>query len=81
MLLRAARADISNYAVEVGSHGDQLAEELAGVFRRMEASETAFCSEQQIALSQAETFRARGLKDVGKTHDGKVYCFRLSRSP
>ncbi len=74
MLLRAIRSGLSDYAQQLISHADGLSDELDDLFRHQDASQIPFCSDQEIAALQAETFRAHGLKDIGRTSNGILYC-------
>jgi sensor c-di-GMP phosphodiesterase-like protein len=74
MLLRTARIGLAAYARELMRNSDEMADELNSIFSQMNAPASAACSGQDIAGLRAQTFRYSHVKDIGRTHDGKLYC-------
>jgi sensor c-di-GMP phosphodiesterase-like protein len=72
--LRAAAHGLSDYAYELNRHAEETAIEIGVIFRRLNSAHLPSCSDQEIQAMQAETFRSRDLKDIGRTGDGKLYC-------
>jgi sensor c-di-GMP phosphodiesterase-like protein len=83
ILLRAAKVGLSEYAHELTNHADALTRELETIFHPVNPSHFPYCSDQEVASLQAETFHSSDLKDIGRTRDGTLYCSaflgRLSR--
>jgi sensor c-di-GMP phosphodiesterase-like protein len=73
-LLRTARANLSNYATELIVHADEYADELNQIKLSFNPSPFPFCSRQEIAQMQAMTFRSLQVKEIGRTHNGTLYC-------
>ena len=73
-LLRTARADLAEYGRTLIVHSDELSTELADVFHQANHSQYSYCSDQELASLQALTFRSTDLKDIGRTHNGTLYC-------
>jgi len=73
MLLHAAKSNLSTYAQEVMRNADDIADEINSVFAQYPHI-LAPCSNQDLAIMQVQTFRSRRVKDIGRTHDGKLYC-------
>jgi sensor c-di-GMP phosphodiesterase-like protein len=74
MLLKASRADLSDYAHQLSANADALTRELTVTFRELNLHRFPRCSNPDLWLMQAQTFRSRQLKDIGRTHDGLLYC-------
>ena len=74
ILLRTANAALSVYAQELNRSSDILSEETNSIFVKMNASTIPVCSNQDLAELQAQIFRSVHIKDIGRTHDGKLYC-------
>ena len=74
MLLRAALAGLSAYAQELKFNADDMADEINATLRDMQSPALPACSNQDLAVLQAQTFRSIRVKDIGRTHGGKLYC-------
>jgi sensor c-di-GMP phosphodiesterase-like protein len=74
MLLRAAKADLSDYAQQLSRNADALRAELSVSFSELNMPLFARCSNPDLWALQARTFRSNQLKDIGRTHDGMLYC-------
>jgi sensor c-di-GMP phosphodiesterase-like protein len=74
MFLRSAKMGLSEYASSLVHHADELADELHLVLQQANRSPLLFCSQDEISELRAQTFRSRGLKDIGRTRDGVLYC-------
>ena len=73
MLLRAATTNLSSYAKELLHNADELADEVNSIFTQY-PHDSVECSSQDLALLQLMTFRSRHIKDIGRTHNRKLYC-------
>jgi sensor c-di-GMP phosphodiesterase-like protein len=73
MVLRAASSSLSVYGQELSRNADETYDEVNTILSRYPRSLPA-CSNQDLATLQAMTFRSRNVKDIGRTHDGKLYC-------
>lgn len=73
-LLRAAGANLANYAGDLVLHSDEYFHELDDIRQAFQSSPYGFCSPQEIAVMQAMTFRSPDIKEIGRTRDGKLYC-------
>ena len=74
MLLRTAKADLSDYAQQLNSNADALREELRASFAELNSPLFPRCSKPDLWALQARTFRSSQLKDIGRTHNGMLYC-------
>jgi sensor c-di-GMP phosphodiesterase-like protein len=74
MLLRTAKADLSDYVQQLTRNADALRGELHGSFTELKTPRFPLCSGPDLWALQAQTFRSSQLKDVGRTHDGLLYC-------
>ena len=74
MLLRTGKAELSTFAQELSRNSDGLADEINSILLRMTAPAVAVCSNQDLAELKAQTFRSGHIKDIGRTHDGKLIC-------
>jgi hypothetical protein len=72
MLLRTANADLSDYVQQLNA--DALRGELRASFSELNLSSFPLCSDPDLWALQARTFRSSQLKDVGRTHNGMLYC-------
>ena len=73
-LLRTANAGLSSYSSDLIAHSDEYAAELGNIRKAFNPSPYPFCSQQEITLMQALTFRSLQVKEIGRTHEGKFYC-------
>src|SRR5271168_524293 len=73
-LLRTAGASLANYASRLVSHSDEYSSELTDIQRAFHPSAYPYCSPQEIAEMQSMTFRSLEVKEIGRTHEGKLYC-------
>jgi sensor c-di-GMP phosphodiesterase-like protein len=74
MLLRTAKADLSDYALQLSRNADALRAELSVSFSETNMPLFPKCSNSDLRTLQARTFRSSQLKDIGRTHDGMLYC-------
>lgn len=74
MLVRTAKANLTEYAYELTRAGNDLNDEMSGIFHRVSATDSPFCSDADLRELQGETFRSVTVKDVGRIRDGKLYC-------
>jgi sensor c-di-GMP phosphodiesterase-like protein len=74
LLMRTAKMSLSEYGQHLTQHGDELTRELQLVFQRANASPLPYCSDRELGALQAQTFHSRDLKDIGRTHGGKLDC-------
>src|ERR1700685_2198112 len=74
MLLRTAKADLSDYAQRLSRNADALRAELSVSFRELNDPRFAICSPPDVWSLQTLTFRSTQLKDIGRTHNGMLYC-------
>jgi sensor c-di-GMP phosphodiesterase-like protein len=74
ILLRSAKIGLSEYARELDNHADAVIRELGGILHPINSSPFPYCSEQELASLQTETFQSSDFKDIGRTRDGKLYC-------
>lgn len=74
LFLRSAKIALSDYALQLTRHAEELTGEIDGVFRTANASGLAYCSDPDVKALQAQTFASRELKDIGRTREGKLYC-------
>src|SRR5277367_4055330 len=73
-LLRTAVASLANYASDLITHSDEYSNELNGIQQAFHPSAYSYCSPQEIAEMQAMSFRSLEVRDIGRTHDGMLYC-------
>lgn len=73
-MLRTAQGALTTYAQTVSGNADSLADEINSVILKVNGPAVPACSEQDLAELKAQTFRAAHIKDIGRTHDGKLYC-------
>jgi len=73
-LLRNARVNLSDYAVELVRHSDAYALELTTIRKAFNPSPYPFCSDQEIKRMQVMTFNSLYLKEIGRIGDRKLYC-------
>lgn len=73
-LLKTAKAGLADYGKTLMVHADELSNELATVFRQTNQSPYSYCSDKELASLKATTFASRDLKDIGRTHNGTLYC-------
>jgi sensor c-di-GMP phosphodiesterase-like protein len=73
-LLRTAKAGLADYGKALTVRADELSTELGLLFRRTNHSQFSYCSDQELASLQALTFASRDIKDIGRTHNGELYC-------
>jgi sensor c-di-GMP phosphodiesterase-like protein len=73
-LLRTARNGLANYASELAGRGDEYAAELRVIRNAFNPSPFPFCSHEEISRMQALTFRSLQVKEVGRIHNGLLYC-------
>lgn len=73
-LLRTARNGLANYASELAGRSDEYAAELSTIRKAFNPSPYPFCSHEEISTMQALTFRSLQFKEVGRVHDGLLYC-------
>jgi sensor c-di-GMP phosphodiesterase-like protein len=74
MLLRTAKADLSDYAQQLNRNADALRGELSVSFSELNMPRFPRCSNPDLWALQARTFRSSDLKDIGRTHNGMLYC-------
>jgi sensor c-di-GMP phosphodiesterase-like protein len=74
MLLRTAKADLSDYAQQLSRNTDALRGELSVSFSELNMPRFPLCSDPDLWGLQARTFRSSQLKDIGRTHNGILYC-------
>jgi sensor c-di-GMP phosphodiesterase-like protein len=74
LLLRAARANLSTYAGQLSRHADELALELKAIVIDSAKLPYPRCSDQDLTALRAMTFHSLVFKDIGRTHDGVLYC-------
>jgi sensor c-di-GMP phosphodiesterase-like protein len=74
MLLRTAKVDLSNYAEQLSRNADALGGELSLSFSELNMPRFPPCSGPDLWALQARTFRSSQLKDIGRTHNGMLYC-------
>jgi sensor c-di-GMP phosphodiesterase-like protein len=72
--IRSAETELDTYASNLSYHADQYEEELNAVHNAFNPSPYPYCSRQEIAMMQALTFESLQLKEIGRTHNGKLYC-------
>jgi len=77
LLLRAAKASLAEYTDGLTRHADEVSSEMRQVFDGFESSHLPFCSDEELAVLRAMTFRARDFKDIGRTRNGFLYCSAL----
>jgi len=73
-LLQTAKAGLTAYAQELSRNADTLSDEVNAIFPQMDAFTASVCSNQDLAELKTQTFRNVHVKDIGRTHDGKLYC-------
>lgn len=73
-LLRTANNGLANYASDLIGHADEYASELRRIRDTFNPSPYPYCSREEIAEMQALTFRSLQVKEVGRTHNGLLYC-------
>jgi sensor c-di-GMP phosphodiesterase-like protein len=74
VLLRAARADLSDYAQQLSRNADALKLDLSVGFNELNTPRFPLCSDADLGDLEARTFRSSQLKDIGRTHNGILYC-------
>jgi sensor c-di-GMP phosphodiesterase-like protein len=74
MLQRTARATLGVYADQIRHNADDLSDEIGSIFREFDAASLSKCSDHDIAVLQAWTFRSGYVKDIGRTREGMLYC-------
>jgi sensor c-di-GMP phosphodiesterase-like protein len=74
MLLRTAKADLSDYAQQLSRNADALRAELSVSFNELNTQRFPLCSNPDLWALQTRTFRSSQLKDIGRTHNGMLYC-------
>ena len=74
MLLRTAKADLSDYAQHLSRNADALRQELSVTFGELNVQPFPRCSNPDLWALQTRTFRSNQLKDIGRTHNGMLYC-------
>jgi len=74
ILLRSAKSGLAAYAQNLTRHADELSGELNQAFSGLDSVPYPFCSDRELAALRALTFRSRNLKDIGRTHNGVLYC-------
>jgi len=73
-LLRTARNGLANYASELAGRADEYAAELHVIRNAFNPSPYPFCSHEEISTMQGLTFRSHQFKEVGRVHNGLLYC-------
>jgi sensor c-di-GMP phosphodiesterase-like protein len=73
-LLRGADTGLSDYAASLAGHAEEYARELNSIKKAFNPSPDPYCSQQEIIAMQAMTFRSLEVKEIGRTHDGRLYC-------
>jgi len=74
MLLRTVKADLSDYVQQLSRNADALREDLSVSFNELNMPRFPLCSNPDLWGLQAQTFRSSQLKDIGRTHNGMLYC-------
>jgi sensor c-di-GMP phosphodiesterase-like protein len=74
MVLRTAKADLSDYAQQLSRNADALSGELRVSFSELNMPRFPLCSDADLWTLEARTFRSSQLKDIGRTHNGILYC-------
>jgi sensor c-di-GMP phosphodiesterase-like protein len=74
ILLRTANADLSDYVQQLSRNADALWGELRVSFSELNRPSFPLCSNPDLWALQALTFRSTQLKDIGRTHNGMLYC-------
>lgn len=74
ILVRSAKAKLSSYAAELVKHADGYAGEIDEVFNAALATKFPACSDEDLMRMRGFAFRSQVVKDVGRVHDGKLYC-------
>jgi len=74
MVLRTAKAGLSVYAQGLSRNADSLSDEINSILLQVDAPTVPACSNQDLAELKAQTFRSVHIKDIGRTHDGKLFC-------
>jgi sensor c-di-GMP phosphodiesterase-like protein len=72
--LQAAETGLSEYADDLVAHSEEYSRELDSIWKTFNPSKFPFCSAQEIAEMQSLSFRSTQVKEIGRTHDGKLYC-------
>jgi sensor c-di-GMP phosphodiesterase-like protein len=73
-LLHTAQTELTAYARELSRNADILNQEVNAIFPQMQTAPALICSDHDIAALKTQTFRNVHVKDVGRTHEGKLYC-------
>src|ERR1700733_15096155 len=73
-LLRSANEGLTSYAASLVWHSDEYTSELRGIKSAFNPSPYPYCSQQEILRMQEMTFRSLQVKEIGRTHEGKLYC-------
>src|ERR1700688_3873937 len=68
MVLRTAKADLSDYAQQLSRNADALSGELRVSFSELNMPRFPLCSDADLWALEARTFRSSQLKDIGRTH-------------
>jgi sensor c-di-GMP phosphodiesterase-like protein len=74
MLLRTAKEDLSDYAQQLSRNADALRGELSVSLDELNLPRFPVCSNPDLWSLQTRTFRSSQLKDIGRTHNGILYC-------
>jgi len=74
VLLQTAKASLTVYAQELSRNADKLSDEINAIFSQMDEPRARVCSNQDLAELKTQTFRNVHVKDIGRTHEGKLYC-------
>ena len=74
VLLRTAKADLSDYAQQLSRNADALAVDLRVSFSELNTPRFPLCSDADLGDLEARTFRSSQLKDIGRTRNGILYC-------
>ena len=74
MLLRAANASLAAYALELTRNADALADEVNTTFSHLNTLGPSPCSDPDLQLLKAWTFRSAHVKDIGRTHHNQLFC-------
>lgn len=72
--IRSAEARLDIYAANLIYHSDQYEAELDSIRKAFNPSPYPSCSRQEIAMMQTLAFESLQLKEIGRTHNGKLYC-------
>ena len=73
-LLRTAKSGLASYASELAGRADEYANELRAIRAAFNPSPYPFCSHEEISRMQALTYRSLQVKEIGRVHNGQLYC-------